>query len=1081
VASLRDTAERLAAGPRGRTEADIQADVRDFLLGAPLDLDGDDLTTVSLEAKIGGGGRIDVEAGNTVFEVKKTLAPHSTAIEDARQQLGGYVRARTDELEQRYVGILTDGRTWLLHHLLVDGSFVEAGRFTITDAQASPRLAAWLETVMATVERIKPTPKEILRNLGADSPAFALDVSELQDLYRACSSVAEVQIKRELWGRLLVAALGTNFEDTDELFVTHTYLVLTAELIAHAVAGISLERTNDVRALLEGQQFQLAGLHGVVEADFFDWPALRPEGERVVNAIARRLTRFDWADVQHDILKALYESVIDVDTRHKLGEYYTPDWLAEHMIEETVSDPLRQRVLDPSCGSGTFLFWAVRQVLQAADEQGLSNREALKLVVERVSGIDLHPVVVTLARVTYLLAIGHDRISMRDELTIPVFLADSLRWEQDPNLFDEGGITIKTTEVPDAQSLHFPESLIEEPQRFDRLVAALAERAASPLRNDETTQRNQAAKSHASIRGLMNAHQIAQVDRPAVELVFEKMCRLHDAGRDHVWGYYIRNLARPLAFTRPGAQADILIGNPPWLAYRHMPPPIKQLYKELAKARGLWAGGSVATHQDLSDLFVARAVEQYLGPGGRFAFVMPFAVLSRQQYSGFRSGNFASQGAGAQAVSFGRAEEFARIKPPPFPVPSCVVSGARSATPVPLHPDPIRWTGRVPDHHMAWDDARGELRRDDTAAASHEISEVSPYRDHFIQGANLVPSVLMRVEREAMGPLGVPSGRVPLSSARSAFEKRPWKNLASLTGAVEAEFVRPMHTGATIVAFRAREPQEVVVPWHDGKLLDGASDKIDEYPGLAAWWREAEHLWNSHRSASTRLSLGGQIDFQGKLRKQFPIPVYRVAYAASGQHIAACVLNDQAAVIEHALYWAGMETRDEALYLCGILNSGALAAAVAPLQSRGQHNARHFDLHVFALPFPAFEPDSGLHRQIVQLALRAEGVAENVEFDPSWQFQKCRRHTREALLEAGVGVEIDAAVMELFATDQGAEPSSSEYVTSTPDLMGALSGTKRHAAGRTQRRARVKSRKTTAPGADGVKRDQDASGKKRRS
>jgi len=53
------------------------------------------------------------------------------------------------------------------------------------------------------------------------------------------------------------------------------------------------------------------------------------------------------------------------------------------------------------------------------------------------------------------------------------------------------------------------------------------------------------------------------------------------------------------------------------------------------RARGLWASAEVATHQDLSGLFVARAIEQYLRPGGRFAFVMPAAVLSRRQFKSY--------------------------------------------------------------------------------------------------------------------------------------------------------------------------------------------------------------------------------------------------------------------------------------------------------------------------------------------------------------------------------------------------------------------------------------------------------------
>ena len=1014
--SIEVIAGRLAAGSHGRTEADVQSDVRKFLLDAPLEIDGGDLTEVLLETQAGGGRRIDVEAGNAAIEVKKSLAS-PVALEVARDQLAGYVRQRTDELGQRYVGILTDGRTWLLHHLLLGGQLVEAGSFTLAGPSDALRLAAWLESVLATVDQVTPTPKEILRNLGAESPAFALDLTELRDLYDACRNDPEVKLKRELWGRLLTAALGTNFESSDELFVTHTYLVLTAELIAHSFAGIPLDGSQDVRSILEGEQFQLAGLHGVVEADFFDWPAIRPEGARVVRAIARRLARFDWAAVEHDILKALYESVIDADTRHKLGEYYTPDWLAQRMVEQHVTDPLHERVLDPACGSGTFLFWAVRHALRAADEAGLSNRDALTLVVDRICGVDLHPVAVTLARVTYLLAIGRDRLADREELTIPVYLGDSVRWEQDTSLLQQEGITIRTSDDMElfAQELHFPEGVLEEPARFDRLVATLADRAASrPAVSQAKATAKRTSKSYPSISGILTAHRVNQDDRAAIELVFEKLCRLYDAGRDHLWGYYIRNLARPLSFTRPGGQADVLIGNPPWLAYRHMSKTLQARYQQLAKPRGLWAGGKVATHQDLSDLFVARAIEQYLRPGGRFAFVMPFAVLSRRQYAGFRSGDFASQGAGVQAVAFGIPEEFARVKPPLFPVPACVIAGTRTGRPKNLQPAAVRWAGRVPNHHMGWAAASAYLTAsDDTISRAHD-AHVSPYRGLFRQGATIVPRVLLTVREVPSPPVGLPAGRRSVRSLRSAVEKEPWKSLADITGVIEEQFIRPVHLGATIVAYRPLQPWLGVIPWDGSQLLHGGADTIDQYPGLADWWRKAERLWGANKTDSNRLSLLERLDFQRLMRSQFPIPAHRVVYTKSGQHLAACRISDTRAVIDHKLYWAAVDTIAEARYLTGIFNSQSLTDAVVSLQARGQHNPRDFDMHVFALGFPAFDSRDALHERLVTLAAAAEDVALAVDLDPAWQFQRARRATRDALREHGVAGEIDQAVRELL-------------------------------------------------------------------
>ena len=60
------------------------------------------------------------------------------------------------------------------------------------------------------------------------------------------------------------------------------------------------------------------------------------------------------------------------------GRVLHPDWLAEGIVEPLLTDPLNERVLDPACGSGTFLFWAVRRYLMAADGAGLHNKDPLR-------------------------------------------------------------------------------------------------------------------------------------------------------------------------------------------------------------------------------------------------------------------------------------------------------------------------------------------------------------------------------------------------------------------------------------------------------------------------------------------------------------------------------------------------------------------------------------------------------------------------------------------------------------------------------------------------------------------------------
>lgn len=328
-----------------RSEATIQSDVRMVLMDPELGLAERDLD-VDLETPAGHGRRIDVEVGCTVIEVKRSLAAPA-ALAAARQQLAGYVTTRSSEMGQRYVGILTDGRLWLAYHE-VDGELREATQISTTSGDAgAEELLRWLEGVLATRRAIRPTPIEIAERLGATSSSHALDYSTLAAIYAVGKDLPTVRLKRELWVKLLRGALGTQFTDSDELFLEHTLLVNSAEIIAHLVLGLQAEDLAPA-TLLSGDQFAVAGLHGVVDRDFFDWVLEVPGGEGYVASLARRLSRFDWSAVEHDVLKVLYESVISAQTRKALGEYYTPDWLANRVVSQTVTDPLNQRVLDPA-------------------------------------------------------------------------------------------------------------------------------------------------------------------------------------------------------------------------------------------------------------------------------------------------------------------------------------------------------------------------------------------------------------------------------------------------------------------------------------------------------------------------------------------------------------------------------------------------------------------------------------------------------------------------------------------------------------------------------------------------------------
>ena len=814
--------------------------------------------------------------------------------------------------------------------------------------------------------------------------------------------------------RLFIGVLGTNFRGEDDLFVEHTLLVAMAEIIGHAVVGLDPTDTSVAPVtLLSGRLFADAQIGGVIEADFFDWPAEVEGGGVFVRALARRLTRFAWQHVENDVMKVLYESVIAAEQRHRLGEYYTPDWLAELIVEETISDPLNQRALDPSCGSGTFLFHAVRRYLASATEAGQSLAEALPGLTGAVAGLDVHPVAVTLARVTYLLAIGVERLQHPDRpaFSVPVYLGDSMQWGQQNTLLNTDALTVPTDNGQlFGGELRFPQRMLNDAGRFDRLVAELADRAANrPLHTPPP-----------SLASTFRLYAVHPDDQPIVSETFRNMCELHDSGRNHIWGYYVRNLARPLSLAAPDNRVDLLIGNPPWLAYRFMTPDMKLEFRDMCQARAFWAGSAVSTNQDLSALFVARCAELYLRDGGQFAFVMPLAVLSRRQYAGFRTGKWSDAGSNVN-VALGDPWDLHAVKPSFFPVPASVVFGTRTAADGSSAGPKIGWSGRLPGRNPSLETARPHLHR--ANLKQQTTGEGSPYASRFSQGATLVPRMLVMVEAQQIGPLGAGAGRRAVASRRSANEKRPWKDLPPLTGAVERQFVMPVHLGDKVLPFRTGVPSLAVLPWDGERLLDSSDERINMYSGLATWWHKAEETWAKYRTST--LELLDQLDYRKKLTGQLPGGPHRVVYSGSGMYLAAARIDDPRVVFGHGLYWAATADIYEARYLTAVLNSDALLQVVQPLQARGEHNPRHFDKYVFKVPIPLYSADDPRHQRLAELAERAEAVAAAVDL-PAASFQAQRRRIREALVAEGVAKEIDDEVRALLA------PAAEEIAASLP-------------------------------------------------
>lgn len=183
-----------------------------------------------------------------------------------------------------------------------------------------------------------------------------------------------------------------NFNMLAFFFALDTYYGLLMKLLAYQVVGFytlkdvaglplaewekldSQALRENLDDLEEGGIFRSLGIRNFLEGDLLSWYLndWNEPIERAIRSIIERLNQYDpetmelLPDQTRDILKKLYQFLVPKQIRHDLGEYYTPDWLAERCLNQVgygvkTTDLLKKRLLDPGCGSGTFDILAIKR------------------------------------------------------------------------------------------------------------------------------------------------------------------------------------------------------------------------------------------------------------------------------------------------------------------------------------------------------------------------------------------------------------------------------------------------------------------------------------------------------------------------------------------------------------------------------------------------------------------------------------------------------------------------------------------------------------------------------------------------
>ena len=778
------------------------------------------------------------------------------------------------------------------------------------------------------------------------------------------------------------------------LFTAHCFLVALARGVVHTLLNPNI-RPDPAELLGSG---------------FLAWIVEVEDGRVWAGDLLERVHSYEWRRTAGDVLRPLYERFVDRGDRRDFGEVYTPDWLAEMMVGEVLDEEwcnqavttalteLRGRgrtdgigVLDPTCGSGTFLFHCAKRILASGSAGGLQPGQQADVVCRLVHGIDIHPVAVEFSRATLLRALPATPSAANMALAIYQGDALMLRQTDTHTLFEprNGEILIRT---PYGHEIVLPRAFTEHadfPDMLRRMVDTAADGAVLPadisLAVEDAEDRKMVAACHQ-----------------ALTAVIEKE-------GNSVWTWYITNVLGPDRLAR--RKVNRIVANPPWVKLANVQ--VSERKRALERVAGkdgqaghldLWTGGKQAPHFDIAQLFIRHARRAYLNEPNSdpSAWVTKAAALRAGNWQKFRDWH---AGFLAQALDFSDAKVFgggdARRSCVLFELrrSSLTISGDDGETVL-----KAECPGATPDTSSSLEEARMRLRW--TAPQRFPQAPSDFADDSWRQGATVVPKVLTTTG--SVGAGARPDTRIA-TTVRS--DQRPWDTVLPRTGEVPAHWLMPLLTSKQLLPFGLAPagPETVIIPiGEDGELLS------TETARQTAFWTELDDLYRERRGlgGNTPQNLIGQIDYAGKLSAQLPLRSRRVrlvVYPTSGDVMRAAHIPEGIAVMDSQVYRRGMESVAEARYLVAVLNAPTLEAAFRACRTSG----RHFHKNPWrAVPIPAWDAGNRAHQQLSALTSRAERTVGTMDL-PAGQVAASRR-IREQLVADGILAEIDELVRDIL-------------------------------------------------------------------
>lgn len=924
----------------------------------------------------------------------------------AKEQLAGYLLGQFNEGEgYNFTLIASDFINWKVYspdisclenldtineeELILNE--IESSSFVLNENNAE-EFYFWIDRFLFKEEKQRATLKRIEEAFGYQSIVFIESYRELKTWFDEAKKQSEIQVSFEQWSRFLSIAYSS-FNASEDKFLIHTYLSVFSKLLAYKVVSKdNFIDDDEMKAILDGSIFQTYNISNFVDNDFFHWVKKDQNFirlKKVFRLITQEISIFDFDKVDEDILKGVYQELIDLDTRHSLGEYYTPDWLCERIVNEFSFAPT-DKILDPACGSGSFIravIHNIRKYNPGIDVYELNNQ---------VYGIDIHPLSVQIAKTTMLLALGKDVIKSKKTIHLNIILANTL-------LAPEGVQTIWGSQFSlpiDKKNYILNTQVFDDVDLFDFALDICDKLSDQTFGKTKIT-----AENFAKI--LSNNYKTGGLNQQISDSfynIYEGLKDVKEKGRNGIWKFIIQNLYKPYFFA---GKFDYVIGNPPWFTYSSIQ---NGEYQDILNALAIKyeiKPQKIADypHLEIAAIFLAYCINYFLKDNGKLAFVLPRSFFSGSQHDNTRSGK-------AKGLKVIKIWDLIGVSPL-FNIPSCALftekAFANRGLPASGQKG-LSFVGKLPSHNCTYDKAEPSLIENEvtwfyakqgkaTAYSTHKSQKrnlVNPYKEKFKQGATIVPRTLYFIELTQDSPSDFEDRTINIKTSRAVIPdaKAPWKSL-TLTGRIESRFIFRTALSKSILPYALFQPDLVILPITIKIVSRGAkyiilhsSDFLlhEGYLDASNWFAKVENYWETHKTEKSKeMSNIDRLDFQRGLSEQnlnFP---FLVLYNSSAKNANATILRrdtlDLEFIAESVSYVYYTADEKEAYYLTAILNSTVPNELIKDFQARGLFGARHVHKKILDVYFPKFDGNDLNHLKLVELSQKAHEKASEFLID----------------------------------------------------------------------------------------------------